>query len=111
MDSDVVHCHDWQAALVPLYLRTCFSDTNVGRAIAVLTIHNLRFQGVYDRKTIQYWSGLPDYVFNKDCMIQNWLDANMLKGGITYSNKVTTVSNTYAWEIQTEEYGEDLKNI
>ena len=106
---DIVHCHDWQAALVPLYLRTCFSDTNVGRAIAVLTIHNLRFQGVYDRKTIQYWSGLPDYVFNQDCMIQNWLDANMLKGGITYSNKVTTVSNTYAWEIQTEEYGEGLE--
>ena len=106
---DIVHCHDWQAALVPLYLRTCFSDTNVGRAIAVLTIHNLRFQGVYDRITIQYWSGLPDYVFNKDCMIQNWLDANMLKGGITYSNKVTTVSNTYAWEIQTEEYGEGLE--
>ena len=105
---DVVHCHDWQAALVPLYLRTCFSDTNVGRAIAVLTIHNLRFQGIYDRKTIQYWSGLPDYVFNKDCMTQNWLDANMLKGGIDYCNKVTTVSNTYAGEIQTEEYGEGL---
>ena len=105
---DVVHCHDWQAALVPLYLRTCFQDTDVGRAISVLTIHNLKFQGIYDRKKIQYWSGLPDYVFNKDCMIQNWLDANMLKGGITYSNKVTTVSNTYAWEIQTEEYGEGL---
>ena len=105
---DVVHCHDWQAALVPLYLRTCFQDTDVGHAISVLTIHNLKFQGIYDRKMIQYWSGLPDYVFNKDCMIQNWLDANMLKGGITYSNKVTTVSNTYAWEIQTEEYGEGL---
>ena len=107
-NPDVVHCHDWQAALVPLYLRTCFQDTDVGRAISVLTIHNLKFQGIYDRKMIQYWSGLPDYVFNKDCMIQNWLDANMLKGGITYSNKVTTVSNTYAWEIQTEEYGEGL---
>ena len=105
---DVVHCHDWQAALVPLYLRTCFQDTDVGRAISVLTIHNLKFQGIYDRKKIQYWSGLPDYVFNKDCMIQNWLDTNMLKGGIAYSNKVTTVSNTYAWEIQTEEYGEGL---
>ena len=68
---DVVHCHDWQAALVPLYLRTCFQDTDVGRAISVLTIHNLKFQGIYDRKMIQYWSGLPDYVFNKDCMIQN----------------------------------------
>ena len=106
---DVVHCHDWQAALVPLYLRTCFKDSNVGRASCVLTIHNLRFQGIYDRKTIQYWSGLPDYVFNKDCLTQNWLDANMLKGGITYSNVVTTVSNTYAAEIQTEEYGEGLE--
>ena len=105
---DVVHCHDWQAALVPLYLRNSFSDTDVGRAIAVLTIHNLRFQGIYDRKMIQYWSGLPDYVFNKDCLTQNWLDANMLKGGIDYCNKVTTVSNTYAEEIQTEEYGEGL---
>ena len=106
---DVVHCHDWQAALVPLYLRTCFKDSNVGRASCVLTIHNLRFQGIYDRKTIQYWSGLPDYVFNKDCLTQNWLDANMLKGGITYSNVVTTVSNTYAGEIQTAEYGEGLE--
>lgn len=106
---DVVHCHDWQAALVPLYLRTCFKDSNVGRASCVLTIHNLRFQGIYDRKTIQYWSGLPDYIFNKDCLTQNWLDANMLKGGITYSNVVTTVSNTYAGEIQTEEYGEGLE--
>ena len=106
---DIVHCHDWQAALVPLYLRTTFKDTNVGRAGAILTIHNLRFQGVYDRKTIQYWSDLPDYVFNKDCMTQNWLDANMLKGGITYCNKLTTVSNTYAGEIQTEEYGEGLE--
>ena len=102
---DVVHCHDWQAALVPLYLRTCFADTNVGRASAVLTIHNLKFQGIYDRKMIQYWSGLPDYVFNKDCLTQNWLDANMLKCGITYCNRLTTVSNTYAGEIQKEEYG------
>lgn len=47
---DIVHCHDWQAALVPLYLRTSFKDTNVGRAGAILTIHNLRFQGIYDRK-------------------------------------------------------------
>ena len=58
---------------------------------------------------IQYWSGLPDYVFNKDCLTQNWLDANMLKGGITYCNRLTTVSNTYAGEIQTEEYGEVLR--
>ena len=108
---DVVHCHDWQAALVPLYLRTCFQDTDVGRAISVLTIHNLKFQGIYDRKKIQYWSGLPDYVFNKDCMIQNWLDANMLKGGIVYADMVTTVSSTYAEEIKTPFYGEHLEGL
>ena len=106
---DVIHCHDWQTGLIPVYLKTEFAAGEFYRGIkSVMTIHNLRFQGIYDRKMIQYWSGLPDYVFNKDCMIQNWLDANMLKGGIAYSNKVTTVSNTYAWEIQTEEYGEGL---
>ena len=106
---DIIHCHDWQAALVPVYLNDAFQSNPFYQNIkTVMTIHNLRFQGIYDRKMIQYWSGLPDYVFNKDCMIQNWLDANMLKGGIAYSNKVTTVSNTYAWEIQTEEYGEGL---
>lgn len=47
------------------------------------TIHNLRFQGIYNIDTIKYWSNLPDYVFNKDVMTQNWLDANMLKGAIT----------------------------
>ena len=108
---DVVHCHDWQAALVPLYLRTCFQDTDVGRAISVLTIHNLKFQGIYDRKKIQYWSGLPDYVFNKDCMIQNWLDANMLKGGLVYADYITTVSDSYAQEIQTDFYGEGLNGL
>ena len=105
---DIIHCHDWQAALAPVYLRTLFQDTPIGQAKTMFTIHNLRFQGVYNIPTIRYWSGLPDYVFNKDALTQNWLDANMLKGGIAYSNKVTTVSNTYAWEIQTEEYGEGL---
>ena len=106
---DIIHCHDWQTGLVPIYLDNFRYGNEFYRGIkTVMTIHNLKFQGIYDRKMIQYWSGLPDYVFNKDCMIQNWLDANMLKGGIAYSNKVTTVSNTYAWEIQTEEYGEGL---
>ena len=106
---DIIHCHDWQAGLIPVYLKNEFqADSFFWGIRSIMTIHNLKFQGIYDRKKIQYWSGLPDYVFNKDCMIQNWLDANMLKGGIAYSNKVTTVSNTYAWEIQTEEYGEGL---
>ena len=105
---DIIHCHDWQAALVPIYLRTLFQTTPLSRAKTVFTIHNLRFQGVYNIPTIRYWSGLPDYVFNKDALTQNWLDANMMKGGLTYCNMITTVSNTYAREIQTPAYGEKL---
>ena len=105
---DIIHCHDWQAALVPVYLRTLFQTTPLSRAQTVFTIHNLRFQGIYNIPTIRYWSGLPDYVFNKDALTQNWLDANMMKGGLTYCNMITTVSNTYAREIQTPAYGEKL---
>ena len=106
---NIIHCHDWQAALVPVYLRTFFQNTSIGNAKTMITIHNLRFQGIYNIKTIKYWTNLPDYVFNKDALTQNWLDANMLKGGLTYSNMITTVSNTYAGEIQTSEYGEGLE--
>ena len=105
---DVIHCHDWQAGLVPVYLRTMFDNTPVGRAKVMITIHNLRFQGVYNIPTIRYWSGLPDYVFNKDALKQGYEDANMFKGGLAYSNMITTVSGTYAVEIQTPFYGENL---
>ena len=105
---DIIHCHDWQAALVPVFLRVKFVDTKLTSAKTVLTIHNLRFQGIYNIPTIQYWSGLPDYVFNKDALKTGYEDANMLKGGLTYSNIITTVSNTYAGEIQNSYYGETL---
>ena len=105
---DVIHCHDWQAGLVPIYLREMFNDTPLSRSKVVMTIHNLRFQGVYNIETFKYWTNLPDYVFNKDTLTVKWLDANMLKGGLTYANAITTVSNTYAGEIQTEFYGEGL---
>ena len=105
---DIIHCHDWQAALVPVYLRTMFENTRLTTAKTILTIHNLRFQGIYNIPTIRYWSGLPDYVFNKDALKQSYNDANMLKGGLTYANMITTVSNTYAGEIQTAYYGENL---
>lgn len=105
---DIIHCHDWQAALVPVYLRTKFKDTRLASAKTILTIHNLRFQGIYNIPTIRYWSGLPDYVFEKDALKVGYEDANMLKGGLTYSNIITTVSNTYAREIQSEYYGETL---
>ena len=105
---DIIHCHDWQAALVPVYLRTLFAETPLAGSKSVLTIHNLRFQGVYNIPTIQYWTNLPDYVFNKDALTQNWVDASMLKGGLTYCDRITTVSGTYAGEIQTEFFGDGL---
>ena len=107
---DVIHCHDWQAGLVPVYLRTLFQDSPVGRAKTVLTIHNLRFQGVYNIPTIQYWTGLPDHVFSMGALKQDWVEANILKGGLAYADRITTVSGTYAWEIQSSEYGERLED-
>ncbi len=106
---DVVHCHDWQAALAPVFLATLFKDSPVGRAKSVLTIHNLRFQGQYNIPTIKYWTGLPDSCFKMGALQKDWVEANLLKGGIAYANRVTTVSNTYAGEIQTSEYGEGLE--
>ena len=105
---DIIHCHDWQAGLVPVYLHTLFEGTPVSSAKTIITIHNLRFQGIYNIPTIRYWSGLPDYVFNKDALKQGYEDANMFKGGLTYANMITTVSGTYAGEIQTPFYGEGL---
>ena len=106
---DIVHCHDWQAGLVPVYLRTLFKDSPVGHARSILTIHNLRFQGIYNIPTIRYWSGLPNEVFQMGALKDGYQDANMLKGGIAYADRVTTVSGTYAGEIQTAEYGEHLE--
>ena len=105
---DIIHCHDWQAALVPIYLRTLFANTQLASAKTMLTIHNLRFQGVYNIPTIKYWSGLPDDVFNIDVLKTGVEDANMMKGGLAYADMITTVSNTYAGEIQSEFYGEGL---
>ncbi len=105
---DIIHCHDWQAALVPVYLRTLFSNTKIGGAKTMLTIHNLRFQGVYNIPTIKYWTGLPDYLFGVDVFKTGADDANMFKAGLAFADMITTVSNTYAGEIQTSFYGEGL---
>ncbi len=105
---DVIHCHDWQAALVPVYLRTLFAGTPVASAKTMLTIHNLRFQGVFNIPTIKYWTGLPGDVFQYELMKQGHDDANMLKGGLAFADMITTVSGTYAGEIQTPFYGEGL---
>ena len=105
---DIVHCHDWQAALVPVFLKTQFGGTPIGWSKSILTIHNLRFQGIYNIKTIQYWTNFPDYVFDYGALKMGVEDANMLKGGLAYADAITTVSNTYAGEIQTEFFGENL---
>ncbi len=106
---DVIHCHDWQASLVPIFLRTMFASTELSRAKVVTTIHNLRFQGQYNIPTLKYWSNLPDEAFSMGALQEDWTEANMLKGGIAYSDAITTVSHTYAAEIQTPEYGEGLQ--
>ncbi len=105
---DIIHCHDWQAGLVPVFQRTMFGGTPVAAAKTMLTIHNLRFQGIYNIPTIQFWSGLPDYVFNYQGLRQGYEDANMFKGGLAFADSITTVSGTYAQEIQTPFYGEGL---
>ncbi|MER2152344.1 MAG: glycogen/starch synthase, partial [Candidatus Limivicinus sp.] len=106
---DIVHCHDWQAALVPVYLKTQFAGTPVASAKSILTIHNLRFQGAYGVNTLHYWTGLPDYLLTSmDVFKEGWDGANSLKAGTAYADRITTVSPTYASEIQTQFYGDGL---
>lgn len=108
---DLIHCHDWQTGLIPVYLDNFRYAGEYYRGIAtVMTIHNLKFQGVWDTKTVRGITGLPDYYFVPDKM-EAYKDANLLKGGIVYSDRVTTVSQTYAEEIKTPFYGEALDGL
>ena len=108
---DIIHCHDWQAGLVPVYLKTLFAgDPFYSGMKSIMTIHNLQFQGKWDIDTVKEYSGLPDYLFTPDKLEMN-KDASMLKGGLVYADKITTVSNTYAHEIQTPYYGEGLDGL
>ena len=105
---DIIHCHDWQAALVPLYLKTKFWNCGMKKSKSMLTIHNLRFQGICGIQHLKYWSGLSDGLFDYPVFKQNEDEANMFKGGLAYADAITTVSATYAKEIQTPEFGEHL---
>jgi len=105
---DIIHCHDWQTALLPVFLNTMYSqDPYYNRIKTILTIHNLKFQGITEIDRMKDITGLPDYVFSYD-MMENYGQANMLKGGIACADRITTVSAAYAEEIQTPEYGEGL---
>ena len=108
---DLIHCHDWQTGFIPVYLKNQFADDPYYHNIkTVFTIHNLKFQGIWDVKTMQEISGFGDYLFTPD-KLEYKKDANMLKGGLTYADYITTVSETYAEEIQTEEYGEGMEGL
>ena len=108
---DIIHCHDWQTGLVPVYLHDSFQQNQFFWGIkTIMTIHNLKFQGVYDVKTIKELTGLSDYYFTPD-KLEAYKDANYLKGGIVYADRVTTVSNSYAEEIKTPFYGEKLDGL
>lgn len=108
---DLIHCHDWQTGLVPVYLKDRFRGGEFYREIkSVFTIHNLKFQGVWDVKTVQNFSGLPEYYFTAD-KLEAYKNGNILKGGVVYADAITTVSRTYAKEIQMPFYGEGLDGL
>lgn len=108
---DVIHCHDWQTGLVPVYLHTAFGDDNFYAGIkTVFSIHNLKFQGRWRIREVIDITGLPEQIFN-DKELESYGEANYLKGGVVYADAVTTVSPSYANEITTQEGGEGLHGL
>jgi len=108
---DILHCHDWQTALAPLYLRTVYhQDSLFERTRTVLTIHNLGYQGTFDAGT------LPDLGLGDGARLLHQEDLmagriGFLKTGLAYADALTTVSPTYAREIQTEHLGMGLDGL
>jgi starch synthase len=106
----VFHVHDWQAALIPVYLRTTYSaDPLLRDAATVLTIHNAAYQGKFLPNTTEQLL-FPWEIFTMD-KLEQYDRFNFLKGGVVYSDQLTTVSRRYAEEIQTPEFGEHLNGI
>lgn len=108
---DVIHCHDWQTGLIPVYMKERFAAGEFYQGMkSVITIHNLKFQGKYDVKTVQGITGLASEYFAPD-KLESFKDANLLKGGLVFADAITTVSDTYAEEIKTSFYGEKLEGL
>ncbi len=102
--TDVFHCHDWQAGLVPVYLKTTFSiDPTFLGSKTLFTIHNLGYQGIFP-ETVVAEVGIDPQVYTPQGL-EFFGQINYLKGGITFGDALNTVSPTYAREIQTHEYG------
>ncbi|MCU6707703.1 glycogen synthase GlgA [Paenibacillus sp. J5C_2022] len=105
---DIVHCHDWQTALIPFLLRTRYAfDPAWAYVKSLFTIHNLKYQGVFNMELIKELTGAGDDLFDYDGL-GFYGDANCMKAGIGFADKLTTVSPSYAEEIQTAYYGERL---
>lgn len=108
---DVIHCHDWQTGLIPVYLHERFQGNEFFRGIkTIMTIHNLKFQGKWDVDAVKDITGLPDFYFTPD-KLEAYKNANLLKGGLVYADAITTVSETYAKEIMMPFYGESLDGL
>jgi len=102
--ADIFHCHDWQAGLVPVYLKTGAGvDPNFLHTKVVTTIHNLGYQGYMEPAKMAEIS-LPGWLYRPD-LLEFWGGVSLLKGGLVFSDALTTVSRKYAEEIQTPEYG------
>lgn len=108
---DIIHCHDWQASMIPVYLFDEFKESDFYKDTkTVFTIHNLKFQGVYSKDIVEDVLGISNSYFDKG-IIEAYGDCNLLKGGLTYADKITTVSKSYAEEIKTPFYGEGLDSL
>ena len=108
---DIIHCHDWQTGLIPVFLNDRFQDDMFYRGIkTIMTIHNLKFQGIWDKKTVKDITRLPDSYFTPD-KIEAYGDANYLKAGLVYADQLTTVSASSADEIKMQYYGEGLDGL
>ena len=108
---EVIHCNDWQTALVPIYLKDDSVREERFRSIrTVLSIHNIEYQGRYGREILEYVLGIDDAHFRSGFMAMDG-DVNLMKAAIVASTAVTTVSPTYANEIQTEYYGYRLDSV
>lgn len=107
---DIIHCHDWQTSLIPVYLKNIYiKNPSFQQAHTVFTIHNLAYQGVFS-KEIMLVSGLPSVLFSMKGL-EYYGKMNFMKGGIVFSDVITTVSQKYAQEIQTPEYGYGLEGV
>lgn len=105
---DIVHCNDWQSALAPAYLHYLHSP-GARRARTVMTVHNIAFQGMFDRVSLER-VGLPDEAWRFDSVeFHGWL--SFLKAGLQHADALTTVSPTYAREILTDEGGMGLAGL